>query len=107
MITYYRDNHNAESLSETYDHVRQTLSAMASDTDDPHEFESEVKIVTSIRDEGQTVRITGTLDREPTKYELPDDYVEPVENQPQRGFGERILSQEELRAHLEQKGIQL
>ena len=107
MITYYRDNHQAESLSKTYDHVRQTLSAMASETDDPHEFEREVTITSTILNEGQTVRILGHLDRRPTEYTLPDDYEEPIENQPQQGFGERILSEEEYENHLKQKGVLL
>jgi hypothetical protein len=97
MITYHRDCYVAEALEEVKDHVVGSLSAMASETDDPREFAEEV--VLEVIQHQSYAHVSGSLDRYPTVYDL-DDYEEPARNRAQQGFGERMMTPLELQEHM-------
>ncbi|AKJ72464.1 hypothetical protein GMA7_27 [Gordonia phage GMA7] len=107
MIVYHRTSYKEDSLEETIEHVRDHVASIASANDDPSEYRDQVKIQTTRYDDG-SVRVFGELDMDPCcDYSVPESYVEPPEDQYQKGFGVREMTSDELQEHLLKKeGLQ-
>ena len=71
MLTYSRWS-PVEKAYEVTAHVRAHLSSIATPDDDPDMFAADVDIV--VVAEGNGIRITGSLDREPIAPYLRDDF---------------------------------
>lgn len=103
MIVYHRNCYKPEALSRTTQHVIQHISSIASADDDPERYANEVEITYSENEDGST-RVYGELDRDPScDYSLPAEFQDAPESQYQQGFGERIMTPEQLEVHLLEK----
>lgn len=71
MLTYARWSPQ-ETASEVAAHVRAHLSSVATADDDPDRYAGAVDIVVTV--EGDRVRVTGSLDREPVAAYLRADF---------------------------------
>lgn len=72
MLTYSKWTPDRGQV-ETVAHVRAHLSSIAAPDDDPDVYASEVEISLEDRDGG--LKVTGTLDREPSAPYLRDDWT--------------------------------
>lgn len=99
-IVYHRNCLKPEALEATSKHVRDTILDQAEG--DP--LPSEVSLSYGENEDGST-KVFGVLEGyDASTYDLPEGYVEPSRNRQQRGFGERVMTPEQLQEHLLEKG---